>query len=233
MLSFPHLGPSSHTLVLLLAAVSVQTQIAASEGSATISPSAHATEPVPPPLSTRRAQFFKNNPAARAEFFAHLPRHAAGRLKPTRPRIVPPASGTWQVVVNPFPPGGASNPLLLTDGTVIVADEDSPIWYKLTPDINGSYVNGTWTQIASLPVINGTQYAPLYHASAVLPDGRVIIMGGEYNGGSTEVWTNLGAIYDPVADTWTPVSAPSGTGLSVSDSANNSPQKATLQGTGD
>jgi len=123
---------------------------------------------------------------------------------------VSPASGTWQVAVNSFPPGGAATPLLLTDGTVIVAGGNSPSWYKLTPDINGSYVNGTWTPIASLPVIGGTQYAPLYHASAVLPDGRVIIMGGEYNGSSTEVWTNLGAIYDPVANTWTAVSAPSG-----------------------
>ena len=128
---------------------------------------------------------------------------------------MPPGSGTWQVAANVFPPGGAANPLLLTDGTVIVASGNSPYWYKLTPDINGSYVNGTWSQIASLPVIGGTQYGPLYHASAVLPDGRVIIMGGEYNnGGSTEVWTNLGAIYDPDTNVWTAVSAPSGTGWS-------------------
>ena len=214
MLSSPRPGPSSLYALLLLAAVSVQPQIATTQDSSTSSPSAQATEPVPPPLSTRTAQFFENNPAARAEFLAHLPRRAAGRVEPTRPRIAPPGSGTWQVVVHPFPPGGAANPLLLTDGTVIVAEENSPIWYKLTPDINGSYVNGTWTQIASLPVIGGTQYAPLYHASAVLPDGRVIIMGGEYNGSNTGVWTNLGAIYDPVANTWTPVSAPSGTSWS-------------------
>lgn len=203
--------PSSTSLCafLLLAAVSVQTQIAASQDSST-TPPAQAGEPVPPPLSTHRAQFFRNNPAARAEFLAHLPRHAAGQVQRTSPRFLSPTSGTWQVVTNAFPPGGAASPLLLTDGTVIVADGDSPVWYKLTPDINGSYANGTWTQIASLPVIGGVQYAPLYHASAVLPDGRVIIMGGEYNGTGTEVWTNLGAIYDPVANTWTAVSAPSG-----------------------
>jgi hypothetical protein len=66
-------------------------------------------------------------------------------------------------------------------------------------------VNGTWSQIASLP----SNYAPLYFASAILPDGRVIIEGGEYNFGN-EVWTNLGAIYDPVANTWTPVAHPKG-----------------------
>ena len=205
--------PSSSSLYafLLLAAVSVQTQIAAGQDSSTGSPRAQTAAPVPPPLSTHRAQFFRNNPAARAEFLAQLPRHAAGRVQPTSRRFVSPASGAWQVAVNSFPPGGAANPLLLTDGTVIVSEGNSPYWYKLTPDINGSYVNGTWTQIASLPVIGGTQYAPLYHASAVLPDGRVIIMGGEYNGSGTEVWTNLGAIYDPVANTWKTVSAPSGT----------------------
>src|SRR5262249_28731472 len=52
--------------------------------------------------------------------------------------------------------------------------------------------------------------------SAALPDGRVIIMGGEYNSTSgsgscgSAVWTTLGAIYDPVADSWASVAAPSG-----------------------
>ncbi|HEY1873796.1 MAG TPA: kelch repeat-containing protein, partial [Steroidobacteraceae bacterium] len=52
-------------------------------------------------------------------------------------------------------------------------------------------------------------YSPLYHASAVLPDGRVIIEGGEYNH-LQAVWTNQGAIYDPLADTWTEVNPPDG-----------------------
>jgi len=44
-------------------------------------------------------------------------------------------------------------------------------------------------------------YAPLYYASAVLPDGRVVVVGGEYNG-IAPPWTNIGFLYDPVADTW-------------------------------
>jgi len=72
---------------------------------------------------------------------------------------------------------GPGNPILLTDGTVMLADNGCQDWWKLTPDEFGSYVNGTWTQLASLP----DDYSPLYHASAVLPDGRVIIEGGEYN----------------------------------------------------
>jgi hypothetical protein len=103
---------------------------------------------------------------------------------------------------------GAGNPLLLTDGSVIVQDAGCPDWWRLTPDSSGSYANGTWTQIASLP----PGYSPLYHSSAVLPDGRVIIMGGEYNVVDgvffTPIWTAQGAIYDPVADAWTSVAPP-------------------------
>ena len=68
-------------------------------------------------------------------------------------------------------------------------------------------VNGTWTQLASLP----DGYSPLYHASAVLPDGRLIIEGGEYNfsnGVFHAVWSDQGAIYDPLANTWTSVAPP-------------------------
>jgi hypothetical protein len=103
---------------------------------------------------------------------------------------------------------GAANPLLLTDGTVIVQDAGCQDWWRLTPDNTGSYANGTWREIASLP----QGYAPLYHSSAVLPDGRVIIMGGEYNVVNgvffTPAWTAQGAVYDPIADVWTPVAPP-------------------------
>ena len=110
------------------------------------------------------------------------------------------------------PPVNLGTMLLLTDGTVIAHEENdqngnvaTTNWYKLTPDINGSYINGTWSQIASLPA----GYGPLFFGSAVLPDGRVVVEGGEYNqyGGG---FTKLGAIYDPVANTWTSVTAPTG-----------------------
>jgi hypothetical protein len=102
---------------------------------------------------------------------------------------------------------GPGSPVLLTDGTVMLADNGCQDWWKLTPDESGSYVNGTWTQLASLP----DGYSPLYHATAVLPDGRVIIEGGEYNfsGGTFHpIWSSQGAIYDPVADQWTLVAPP-------------------------
>ena len=111
---------------------------------------------------------------------------------------------TWTPVKSKptFSPGTA---LLLTDGRVLVQDSGAADWWTLTPDLTGSYVNGTWTQVASLP----TGYGPLYYASAVLPDGRVVVMGGEYNFGK-EAWTKLGAIYNPQTNVWKTLIAPTG-----------------------
>jgi hypothetical protein len=160
---------------------------------------------LPPPMSYPTAAHFAKNPSSYSRFLAQLAKGAATEDAPSGARFATATGGTWQAVQKA--PAGLGNPLLLTDGTVMVAAPDSPDWYRLTPDAHGDYANGRWTQLASLPVINGVQYAPLYHASAVLPDGRVIIIGGEYNGPKAE-WTNLGAIYDPRADQWTPVQAP-------------------------
>src|SRR5271154_1424618 len=103
------------------------------------------------------------------------------------------------------PPDGAGIAFLLTDGTVIVQGNGDNDWAKLTPDNKGSYVNGTWKSIASLE----SGYAPDAFASAVLADGRVIIEGGEYNNGAF-AFTNLGEVYDPVKNTWTPQKPPDG-----------------------
>jgi hypothetical protein len=195
--------------VATLAAIPQERALSQNSGaSLLVAPLVVPSQLVPPPLSVARADFFKDNPAAWSEFLSQLPRRPAEPPQPApQAANAPLAGGTWQspCCTSFFP----SNPLLLTDGTVIAHAGSSADWYKLTPDINGSYVNGTWSQIASLPIINGTQYAPLYFASAVLPDGRVIIMGGEYNGGVGD-HTNMGAIYDPLADDWTAVSPPTG-----------------------
>jgi hypothetical protein len=111
---------------------------------------------------------------------------------------------SWQPLQHQ-PSFEASTALQLTDGTVLVHQYGGQQWWRLTPDASGSYVNGTWSKRASLPA----GYAPLYYASAVLPDGRVVVEGGEYNFFSP-TWTNLGAIYDPIANAWTSVAPPSG-----------------------
>jgi hypothetical protein len=116
---------------------------------------------------------------------------------------------TWQPLTNQ-PTFSASTALLLTDGTVMVqalkSGTGSRSWWKLTPDSKGNYVNGTWSQLASLPA----GYGPLYYASAVLPSGQVVINGGEYNLGVSPVETNLGAIYNPITNKWKKLPAPAG-----------------------
>jgi hypothetical protein len=103
------------------------------------------------------------------------------------------------------PPNGAYLPFQLTDGTVMFQGNNEATWWKLTPDSSGSYLNGIWSQLASLP----SGYSPYAFGSAVLADGRVVIIGGEYNFGNF-VLTNLGAIYNPVANTWTSLQPPTG-----------------------
>jgi hypothetical protein len=111
---------------------------------------------------------------------------------------------TW-TTINNAPPGGVSLCFLLTDGGVMC--QSGSAWYKLRPDITGSYLNGTWSTLAGMP----SGYNPDAFASAVLADGRLIVVGGEYNNGSFAL-TNMGAYYDPAANTWTMLSPPPSTG---------------------
>ena len=110
-------------------------------------------------------------------------------------------AGTWKPLKNQpiFP---ASTMLLLTDGTVMCQQSGGVNWYKLTPDSNGDYTKGTWSTLA--PMIN----TRLYYASAVLRDGRVIAGGGEYSDAGSE--TNKCEVYDPIGDSWTAVTPPTG-----------------------
>jgi hypothetical protein len=122
------------------------------------------------------------------------------------------ASAQWTQLANAFPSGFAEVSLLLTDGTVMCHEYGTNRWHRLKPDINGSYQNGSWDvpgfTVADMPNANepntgcvNCPYQPLDFASAVLPDGRVVVIGGEYNGGA-KVWTNIGFMYDPVTNTW-------------------------------
>ncbi|MBI3853142.1 MAG: hypothetical protein HY298_23065 [Verrucomicrobia bacterium] len=112
------------------------------------------------------------------------------------------AVGTWTPVATNAPAGGA-HMLLLSDGTVMVqhADDTLPntmIWYRLTPGNQGGYTNGSWTTIAP------SHMSHVFYESFVLPDGRVVVAGGEYGTG-----TNHAEVYDPVANFWTtPLASP-------------------------
>jgi hypothetical protein len=115
-----------------------------------------------------------------------------------------PAVGKWTKLTHE-PTFQTDTALVLTDGTVMMHQYNSGTWWRLTPTEEGSYANGTWTQLASMQ----SGYAPLYFASAVLPDGRVLVEGGEYNN-LQGVETNLGDIYNPSTNTWTAVQPPTG-----------------------
>jgi hypothetical protein len=163
-----------------------------------------AARELPPPVSYPVMKQLVATPGAWRQFLAEH------RQLPTAPPTTAPPAGTpaWTPLKKLLPGGaGASNPLLLTDGTVMVHVACTSIWYKLTPDIKGSYVDGTWSVLKAMPA----NYQPLYFASAVLPDGRVIVEGGEYawNGNAcATAWTNLGEIYDPTSNSWTAVNPP-------------------------
>src|SRR5258706_15375050 len=66
------------------------------------------------------------------------------------------AQGTWTPLTNIPTDLSGGLMLLLSDGTVICKTESGgtdgigSLWNKLTPDIHGSYINGTWSSIAAM-----------------------------------------------------------------------------------
>jgi hypothetical protein len=111
------------------------------------------------------------------------------------------SQGTWTAIADTAPNINEGVMLLLSDGTVIAktasggSDGYGNTWNKLTPDIHGSYVNGTWSTIAPMTDTR------LYFSTQVLRDGRVYVAGGEYGTGGA-----YGEVYDPFSDTWTSAS---------------------------
>jgi hypothetical protein len=109
------------------------------------------------------------------------------------------AQGTWTQVKQNSPDNYGGQMLLLTDGTVIIKSEAGGgdgvgnIWEKLTPDIHGSYINGTWSK--TMAAMYNTR---LDFSSQVLKDGRVYVAGGEYGTGNAYAET-----YDPLTNVWT------------------------------
>jgi Kelch motif len=110
-------------------------------------------------------------------------------------------AGTWQGLIHQ-PNFNTSTMLLLSDGRVMVQEEATQHWHALTPDVYGSYINGTWSPLADMSIWRR------YYASGMLKDGRIVIIGGEQSGAGGD--TNKGEIYDPVSDSWTPIPSPPG-----------------------
>src|SRR4051794_10192096 len=94
-------------------------------------------------------------------------------------------AASWSTLAGTAP-GGTGLMMLLTDGTVMVKTGNAA-WSRLSPSASGSYVDGTWSALASMST------GRLYFASNVLTDGRVFVLGGEYSGPNMSAnWTNTG-----------------------------------------
>ena len=109
-------------------------------------------------------------------------------------------TGTWAPLMHAAP-GPVNLMLLLPDGTVMAANNNGGAignaWYRLTPDSQGSYQNGTWTVLAA------AHDTRLYFPSQVLRDGRVFVAGGEYGSGGAHA-----EVYDPQTNVWTMMDPP-------------------------
>lgn len=105
------------------------------------------------------------------------------------------AGGTWSPLANK-PPTSVNSSLLLSDGTVLTYDGNGNCC-KLTPDIHGSYINGTWTKLA---VMNDTR---LFFSSQLLTNGLVFVAGGEDGAGHDHA-----ELYDPLNNVWKRVPDP-------------------------
>jgi len=101
-----------------------------------------------------------------------------------------PPGGTWTTLAH-SPPVGINNCLLLSDGTVLGLNSGGQC-ARLTPDIHGSYINGTWKQLPSMI------FDRLFYASQVLTNGTVFVAGGEYGAGHEH-----GETFDPLRNAWT------------------------------
>jgi hypothetical protein len=116
--------------------------------------------------------------------------------------------GTWTKITQA--PADMHHIMLLSDGTVMAFHGcDLPFTgdicagcnpclsfshecYRLAPDGQGSYINGTWTKLTDM---NNSR---LFFSSVVLKNGKVFVAGGEYgDGGATA------EVYDPIANQWT------------------------------
>ena len=127
-------------------------------------------------------------------------------------------AGTTTPLKNGFPYDGIIYGWLLTDGSLLYQGGLLQDFYRFKPDKSGSYLNGTYYLTASLP----PDYVPYATSGGVLPDGRVLLIGGEYlmtkavtndEYNLTFELTNKMAVYDPVKETWTMIEPPSDWGF--------------------
>ena len=114
------------------------------------------------------------------------------------------STGSWtELSTNAI---GLSNMIELPNGNIMIHAFDpttgglSGVWYQLSPDDYGGYLDGTLSTLAPMSTPRE------YFGSVVLPDDDLLVYGGEYSGNSpTGTYINSGEIYDPSSNSWTPV----------------------------
>jgi len=118
------------------------------------------------------------------------------------------AQGTWTQVTTAAPHPNVGGFMVLSDGTVLCKTSsggsptgDGNLWDRLTPDIHGNYINGTWSTIAAMARTR------VFFSSQMLKDGRVYVAGGEYGTDGTQNGQH-GEVYNPVTNTWTQCGLP-------------------------
>ncbi len=106
------------------------------------------------------------------------------------------SSGSWTELSTVS--GGLGTMLLLPNGDLMVQENGTTnTWYQIAPDSLGSYLDGTLSTLAPMSLQR------LYDGSAVLPNGDVMVYGGEYSGASgKDNDVSSGQIYDPATNTW-------------------------------
>jgi hypothetical protein len=101
----------------------------------------------------------------------------------------------WSAGPNAY--GGIGTMMLLSDGTVMA--QSGEYFMRLSPDAHGSYASGSWGSMAQ-SMMNTYR---LYYGSALLPNGTVFMVGGEYSTlAGTQNLTNLAETYDPLTNTF-------------------------------
>lgn len=105
----------------------------------------------------------------------------------------------------PYTNSVSASPMWLMQDVTVLGCTDGQTLKFLNPDSKGSYANGTWSDAGQFLLVKDN------FASAVLPDGRLVVCGGEQSGqGLPTNDTNFCEIYDPLKKTSTQFAAPPG-----------------------
>ncbi len=122
--------------------------------------------------------------------FPRARRHRRLLLEALEPRTL--LTGTWTPLAHAAP-SGLNSAVLLTNGQVLFQIAGtSNRWATLTPTSTGSYINGTWANVASSTLTR------LDDSTQVLQNGNVYVAGGEYGTGGFS-----SEIYNPFTNSWT------------------------------